>query len=430
VHAEDRVRRCGPIGCALPGVLRVGWGEPSVANDLSEPADPPGLHVPLARLAFSPLQLECSPTHLADNARPGPSRGKRQPSTSLTPGSWSIFRGVDPPELGADEDGIDNGQSYDETAPVRAYVWGKKDSDWARTGRFLIRFADPWSTLAVRSSAISQSPWADESTASMAFGVGSYGYSIEWHAYLDPRGEAALASACRQSNCGIFAIDEDRPILPLRPAQGLGNLPRPLHGAVRVGEAWLYLADKGNDRLGLYRADLGTVRLLRELPRLRSSRYTPGIPPKLVRRANGSGIGLSFVAKREVNDKKGDRYVLPIDPDTGEIGDPIDLGKNDLASLAPGPCQGARDGWLLELDASDPAAVVTVDGALYDVENPAVRLRIDPGFACIEAAAGKSDRELPPSKGGAEKKGAATFPLVTTELGSNKKSAFACSPKN
>ncbi len=427
LRADQRLRRCGPVGCALPGLLRVGWGDPAVPYDLAEVPDPPPLHVPLAKLAFAPLSIECGAELAVSEAKPAPKPTAKPKPTggSQTAGGWTPFRGVDPPELQPDEDGIDNGAAYDVT-PIHAYAWGKKDADWSANGRYLIRFSDAWTRADVTSSGPSQSLWADEAAAGLAFGVGSYGYATAWSASPEIEGGAGIVSACRSGHCGLFAVTADRPALGLRPEHGTGSLASPYAGSVvRVGETWFYLADAEPQRTAIYRADLGTSRKLREVSIARGMHGADAMPT-LVRRVRG-GIGLTFVERREASNKKGERYVMPVDAETGELGDPVDLGPNDLASLGPGACADARDGWLLDVPASDPSAIVTVYGMTYVAESPHVRLRIDPGFACVEAASAKADRPLPKAPAAARDHATdAVFPLVLTQLGGGPRTTLAC----
>ncbi len=466
-QSDERTRRCGPVGCALAGILRVGWGDPVVPDDLAEAPDPEPLKVSLNKLASAPLSLSCaaavamkSPTSSHGHggqarssqavAAPAPTRvkGKQaaaappppkpQPArksganATTTPGGWGAFRGIEPPVLAADEIGIDNGAPFDVT-PVRAYVWGKRDSDWSRTGRYQMRFGDRFALDEVRSSSVTGAPWADETAASEAFGVGAYGYSVTWSAFPDPGGAAALVSACRGRPCALYGVEGDRPILPLRAGRELTALTHPLSSSsVRVGESWFFLAEgSAQDRLSLYRADMGTVRLVADLARPHAPRYVQTTAPRLVRRASGSGLGL-YITTHDFVDRKGKRWVLPLDVDTGEISDPIDLGKNDFATTAPSVCGAGRDGWLVVVTANEPPADVSSSGTRLVVDGVELRMRLDAGFSCIEAATSTADRD-PPMSGassrGVDAPSAATFPLLLAQRATSKRYSLSCSVK-
>ncbi|MFO0616453.1 MAG: hypothetical protein U0414_27925 [Polyangiaceae bacterium] len=432
-RSDDRVRRCGTIGCALPGILRVGWAEPHVTGDLDEAPDPDVLRVAMNRLVHAPLEVACG----------GPTSPKKRPGTKRpslaygqAPGGWNDFLDTDAPVLATDEVGLDNGAPFDQT-PMRAYVWGKKDSDWARTGRLEFRFGDRFSLDPVRASAVTRSFWNDQDAAGIAFGVGGqYAYSVSWSASPDPSGAAAIAWACRSNACQLYGVDDGRAVLPFRAGRGANGLVPPLWGStVRVGESWFYLGDGVRpDHLALYRVDLGTTRLVKELPRPHAPRYVSQQPLRLVRRASGSGIGITFTMRRSYDDRRGERFVVPLDAETGEVGEAIDLGQNDLGSLGLRACDEARDGWVMELSANDPIALVDVLGESYFMDSVDARVRLDPGYGCVEALTAQTDRD-PPSgakaPSGAPKKVDSppldTFPLVVSQQGSGQRLGFSCS---
>jgi len=54
---------------------------------------------------------------------------------------------------------------------------------------------------------------------------------------------------------------------------------------------------------------------------------------------------------------------VPIDPSSGAFGDPIALGRADLADRDARPCGPADDGWLLEVSWDRPPAIVDLGNA-------------------------------------------------------------------
>jgi hypothetical protein len=269
---------------------------------------------------------------------------------------WQPFRNSAPPTLVADEVGIDNGASYD-LVSVRAYAWGKKGADWARLGHFMIRFDDRFDPLGgLRSTAIAPPPWSDEVMTTNAMGIGSYPIAI-WGTHLDSSGRHALATVCRGTSCALFAASEGQPALHLRDALGhTTGTPRPLaHGAVRVGESWFFVAPgPSHDSVVVYRADLGVIRHLATYyrPTISTiSRYSSAgnaESPRLVRRAIGNGIGMLFTETPGPGERSGAMFVLPIEPDSGDLGEPIVLGKRDLDGKLPPRCAEGQDGWLMD----------------------------------------------------------------------------------
>jgi hypothetical protein len=119
--------------------------------------------------------------------------------------------------------------------------------------------------------------------------------------------------------------------------------------------------------------------------------------PRLVRRALGTGIGLLFTNIPEPGERYGSMYVLPLDPDTGALGEPISLGKRDLGGKLPPRCAEGQDGWLMDtlLD-STPSVQLTSGRAVVDTVE--FRLRMDPGNACVEAMAARIDGVFVPDK--------------------------------
>ena len=87
---------------------------------------------------------------------------------------------------------------------------------------------------------------------------------------------------------------------------------------MKLGQVWFYLGDSGlPEQLTLYRADLGHVRQVTSFRRLMSPRFAAAALPRLVRRAKRDEIGLMFVLREGPTDKRGMRYVLPVDPAVG-----------------------------------------------------------------------------------------------------------------
>lgn len=410
-------RAAGPVGAALPGWVRVGWGEPASSDDMKQAQTPP---LPYAPLKVSPtIALACDvgtvatpPLPEAPRAGrapapppPPPSRlrpsrfGLRPPPVRAAPSStpWSPFRNTPPPALGPEETGVDHGGGGD-VPWLRAYAWGKKGADWTRAGRWLLRFDDRFDPAGgVRSGAAAAPPWADELSALEAIA----GTGVQWYGVLDPGGRALLASACHGSSCSLYAAAEGQPALPIRDAAGRGStFVRPLpNGAVRVGDTWFYLLQPSSgEYVTLWRVDLGAARPLATYQRP-TTRFGYD-PPRLVRRAVGSGIALLVAGQPEPGEPAGVWHIIPVDPETGALGESTPLIRRDFAIAAPPAPPGARplpattvplprcapeqDGWLVMLK-PDTAVTVDVDNARATIEHVEMRVRVDPDRACVEA---------------------------------------------
>jgi hypothetical protein len=208
--------------------------------------------------------------------------------------------------------------------------------------------------------------------------LGHVGGGMSWQASKD--GRAVLASGCRgDRGCSLFAAEADQPLVSLRMADD-SILPRPASGAVRLGATWFFFAEARSDELKLFRSDLGVVRPVATYRRVGSARSAPA--PRLVRRARVQELGLTFVERQGPNDRRGERFVVPIDPESGMLGEAQPLGRADLAGLSIDPCPAERDGWLL--DTALDSQTVTIDGTPADGRSTELRLRLGRGRVCAE----------------------------------------------
>ena len=446
-------RACGPAGCVFKGWMRVGWGKPAEPDDLAAAETPSMLYTPLK--AASTLSLQCEALGsvtppLPEKPAPQPPRagvagaigrlhggavgvpphryGAPPHAAELPTAAWLPFRNTPPPALGADEIGFDNGAPYD-VVSLRAYVWGKKGADWARAGRWLVRFDDRFDPAGgVRSSAASASPWADEAAA--AEGVGGYSYGIaNWGAFLDPGGKAALAQVCRGAGCELHAVVDGQPILPIRDASGrTGAFFRPLpHGAVRLGETWYFITPAGSyEAVSLWRAELGIARQIATWDRPARSGYAAE-PPRLVRRASGSGLGLLIAMPPDPGLRAGTWHVLPIDVQTGELGEAIPLVRKDLSDVRLQRCAPGQDGWLVDISLENTPAL-DLGGSYSSIDSSELRLRLDSGSVCADGLAVRiqgsytKDAQSAATPAGAGE----GIPLAATERPSGRRWSLRC----
>jgi hypothetical protein len=429
-------RACGPLGCVFGPWLRVGWGADAVKDDLAGATSPKLLDMPLRisqTLSFRCEPWASYPLPAAILKPPAPPAPKKLAVTAETRTGWLPFRGSPAPTLGPDELGFDASPRYDST-PMRVYAWGKRGADWQRAGQWLLRFDDAFDpSPTTHTTAPATPPWADEAATSDALGLGSRGASWTFSAELDPSGKAALVSACRSGTCELFGAVEGAPPARFRDSAGrYGTFRSPMpDGSVRLGETWFFVVPTFNgtsSTLTLYRVDLGTARPLATYPRPARSNTSPA--PRLVRRAGGTGLGLLFVAAQELGlrPERGRYHVLPIDPETGELGDAIPLSLRDLSDAPARACAAAEDGWLFDTT-TDIEPILQGTGAYQGVSFDAVelRVRVDPKSLCIEGFAartagpsGRVTRGSGPAAG--------TIPLVATVGGTGERAVLACSP--
>jgi hypothetical protein len=392
-------RGCGPVGCALPGWVRVGWGEPQDPTDMKEAKSPTAPYPPIKMPPT--FHFDCSVASVSTPPAPDkpvvppPARARGAPAVFHPPRpsqhetSWARFRNVDGPALAADEYGVDNGSGPSDAIALRAYAWGKLGSDWSRGARWLVRYDDRFDPAGgVRASALTASLWSQLADATDA--IGTNPYSTSWKGFLDPSGHSLLASTCSRAICSMYSVGDGQPVLPLRGP--LGTVMRPYdNAAVRVGEAWFFLtATPSYDGLQLWRAELGAARPIAAYHRVfQRNSYDQ---PRLVRRAVGSGVGILIAGSAEPGEKTGNWFVLPIDPDTGALGEAITLGRRDYAGINLARCAPGQDGWTFDVSPTPDANTnVELSNARARFDTVELRVRLDPGRACIEALAVRSE---------------------------------------
>jgi hypothetical protein len=166
-------------------------------------------------------------------------------------------------------------------------------------------------------------------------------------------------------------------------------------GVARLGESWFFLTDLGRDELELWRAELGVAKRIASFPRLDRRRY--GVAPRvrLVRRAVGRDIGLLVTVPGDpsAGGASGSWVVLPVDPASGQLAEPVVLGPGDLGGRLPRRCSSEQDGWLVD-GPVDTSVVVRLTGHSSYLDSIELRLRLSPGDACVEAMAARTGREL------------------------------------
>jgi len=391
---DPKTRSCSPVGCSLRNWVRVGWGPPAVKDDLAGAALPQALAD--KRVARPSLRFQCNLVAErdaeTDAARAARGRGSDEESSQPR---LSAFRGVPAPRLGNDEIGVEKPSDSSAQVPHHLYVWGPKGADWTRAGWWMTRFEDRFDPFGgVRETLRTRPPWADENAAAEAVGPRSrYGYG-RWSASTDPSGRAALLSTCAGGRCVQYAVADGRPMVMLREAPGSGgpaNRKSLEHSVARLGDTWYFITEQERVEITLWRAELGVMREIGHYRRY--ERRGAAAAPLLVRRALGAEIGLLFQVPADVftGNQIGQWVVLPIDAETGALGEPITLGAADLDGKVPARCSEHDDGWLVDSQlATRP--IVSVTGGDGFIEDVVLRMRIDPGFVCVDALSARAGR--------------------------------------
>jgi len=470
------VAACGPVGCAQSGWLRVGWGSVREFPDLAKAPAPAHSRVTLAPARG--ISLQCEPT--GEFAGPSPKPVAKPPGRPdksarssaeraaaptvdpraralppvfvltpppkpahpadlrLQPGAspvskWSPFRGQAPPALGPADVGLEAGTDPPLVMQARIYTWGARGAEWLRTGHVQARFDDRFDLAGIHTTATTLPSWSDEERAADALGL-TAGQTLNWTSLLDVSGQAALLIGQRGSGrADLYAAAQGEPLLAFRDSE---NAPLPVPSSVvRLGPTWFFLASSMTPPAWsstVYRVDGGVVRRLARLPRIP---VPPGeFTPRLVRRSQSQGLGILVQGSPGFDQVIRDWYVLPLDPDSGELDDPVRLFGSDLEGEVPPRCPADRDGWVVNTEVIPAPAVRVVSPSPANISSIELRLRLDPGHACIDAIAARAEGLPAPPHAGANhhappnvaRMSDSELPLAATDPSSGRRWLLRC----
>jgi hypothetical protein len=135
--------------------------------------------------------------------------------------------------------------------------------------------------------------------------------------------------------------------------------------------------------------------------------------------------------------------------ETGQIGEAIAVARRDLAPPAKhaegwlDACAPEQDGWVLDV-APDTAVTIDADNARANFDAVELRVRVDPGRACVERVAARTPGLYPAGPkpaGGADKpltavpgrkgkgEGDAAIPLAVNERSTGRRWGLSCALK-
>lgn len=420
--AKVASRAVGPIGAAAAGWLRVGWGVGS--NATGESKSPHVEEVP-AR-ATSPLSLECDalapspslpaasgapkprvpPAHSGPMVRPQPLHGLLSSSyggstaavRELTP-----FFATAPPKVREGEHAALNTAVFESLSQLprsralaHVYVWGPQTPtrEPDATTRLLVRWLSPFDGYAdVHSTAPTPLPASlleAMRAPTPSFSHAYTHYSTQWKVAVSDDGRhALLASRLGGVGLRLWELESGRGPIEVRSADG-ADVPE-LESVVRVEGRWVIAVarsgtavdpDAGSDLLVI---DGGVARRLARVPRAGTGARRVG---RLARRTDGRAVGYVLEASGAASRGSPERWVVAVDLETGAVGGPTLLGDPEYADVALGACVGDEPGYVLEVPLSAGLRIRLGGGRLATLSNALGRVRISPGRACVEAAAG------------------------------------------
>lgn len=468
-------RAVGPLGAAGAGWLRVGWGprekkdekndrppleaarpKPRVVPSLNlacepvapTPKIPPSEHEPSPKIA-KPAPGGVPSLRIGGVGGPfgspfgGPFGGGMRFPAELTP-----FYASAPPKIHEGERPMLNTDVYDSFdriargAPLaKIYGWGPKTPDPDPQSRFSVRWLSPFDGYGeVHSTAPSvlPSPILDAMRGGVA---GMYGssypgvYNSTWTFGGGDDGAHAILGTRWNNRPGVtlWELEADRGPLSVRRSDGedFGEI----ESVVRVQGKWVVATqDLQNPASGaantlLFVIDGGTARPLARIPRATGT-DTARLTGKLARRSDGRGVGYVVDASGPGSRGQSERWVLPIDLESGAIGEPTSLGASDYSDHPPTVCAGEEPGYVVDVPFSPNALRFrTPSGSSMSLSNALVRMRLSSTHACLEAAAGTvvSTDDKPVAGHGKPSGKASSSTLRVTAFWSGMRYPLACS---
>ena len=455
-------RACGPVGCLAAGWLRVGWGE--TKKPPVPPAPPP--HRATTTVSPPPLVLACEPTLPPMPTPPAP----KPKAATVTPQASSAtprrtFGG--PPVLAAtgaaglaelpsffSQPGpplrdAERGMPFEvpellERSPprlgglARAYAWGPKGGDWDTQGKWQVKWLSPFAGWSEAHASVPTLPPQVllDFTKSSAYGSYYQAYSSFFSiaAGDDPSHAMLVVRRSTRTDVTPFELEADRAPVEIRRADGEPFLE--IDAVTRAAGRWFIVtpppAGVSSPVTTIWQVD-GAV--ARELVHVSRAAVESGRPAgtRLARRSDGRAIGLVVDGQPTAERTTATRWVLPIDVETGQLGEPESLGYTDLAGRTLEACTDDVVGWGFDTTLPGTARIRLAQGsgsmhALY------VRLRLTTTRACVERIAGmydgqSADRAAQLTRPGARTGGAPPLKpgeLMATAFASQGRYALRC----
>jgi hypothetical protein len=442
--AKVERRACGPVGCLAAGWLRVGWGE---TKKPPVPAAPPPQR---STTSASPpqLSLACEPMtppmptpaapkpHVVTPPPPTPSTVRRTfggPPVLATTGFAGVselpgfFSQPGPPLRDSERGAQFEVQSLPEPYPrlsslARIYAWGPKGGDWDTQGKWQVKWLSPFAGWPEARSSLPVLPpqsIIDFTKQSSAYGgYGGYGaYAASLRITPGDDSSHALLLATRPSSRELTPIELEADRAPVEIHRADGEPFTEIDAVTRAAGRWFIAtsppAGASPPVTTIWQVD-GSV--ARELVHVSRAAPETGRPAgtRLSRRSDGRAIGLVVDGQPTAERATSTRWVLPIDLETGQLGEPEPLGYADLAERTLEACTDDVVGW--GFDTSLPGTSVRVrlpQGAAGSLHQAYARVRLTTTRACIERIAGMYDGQSAERAAQLTRAGARTTPAAT-----------------
>ena len=462
--AKVERRACGPIGCLAAGFLRVGWGEAK-----KEPIpQAPAAYRPSASSSPPQLALTCEPASPPMPAPPAP-RVVREtspvPVPRVLPGGRTVFgpgqgfNGVSElpaffaqggPPLHDAERGVpfevqEFLERYPRIGPLsRIYAWGPKGGgDWDTQGKWQVKWLSPfagWQETHASLPVLPPQPLLDFTRGGSPYsGLGFYGGGSGFFTMAfgdEPSHALLLARRPTRADITPFDLEADRAPVEIRRADGEPFVE--IEAATRAAGRWYLITPPppgAPTAISIVWQVDGAV--ARELLRVTRSGLETGRPvgSRLARRSDGRAIGLVVEGQQTAERDTATRWVLPIDLETAQPGEPELLGYTDLAGRTLDPCTDDVSGWTFDTSLPNTSARLKLPAGVGALHSVYARVRMTTTRACVERLAGTYDGQSADRLAQLVRAGAPAKPvtpnkpgeLVVSVFSAGSRSALRCS---
>jgi hypothetical protein len=321
---------------------------------------------------------------------------------------------------------------------ARVYGWGPKSGDWDALGRWQVRWLSPfagWQDAHVSLPAPPPQIVLDQTRfgSSGIYGMPGQDKSYRFAAGDDPA-HALLVGARQSRETVVFEVEADR--VPVEVHRADGEPFTDVEGVVRAAGRWFLAAPASvvstSPVTVVWQIDGAVARELVRIPRaFPENSYLHDAHAKLARRSDGRAIGLVVEGQPAAERNASVRWVLPIDLESGALGEPESLGYVDLAGRTLEGCTDDVVGWVLDAPLSSPSVRIHIGAASGGLSGPEARFRLTSERACIERVAGTYDgqsaeRAAQLARSGAVRTALRSGELLVTAMSAQTRYALRC----
>jgi hypothetical protein len=172
----------------------------------------------------------------------------------------------------------------------------------------------------------------------------------------------------------------------------------------RAAGRWFFAASVSGGQAApataIWQVDGAVARELARVPRAGLGEGGRAGGSRIARRSDGRAIGLVVDGQATAERPTSVRWVIPIDLESGQLGEPESLGYTDFAGRTLDACTDDLVGWVLDtpviLGSSGSASIrVRVPQGAGSIHSVSARMRLTGSRACIERIAGTYDGQSP-----------------------------------